>query len=244
MLFRRLWTVTATTALFMVITGAAAVTVLLFGGAHKRDLSVMTDKMMELVKGVTTIFTEASANIGNNLGSTSEGAQMVQGKTSNKGIANHVSEVKVNVGDAKARDLEQAIFEGINELRTIRHAPTLRWDEKMAEAARARALEVVETQWFGAGHRLKRSGYMVPGLGDVRTGLFSETMGFPSSVGIVRFTPQAWLQSQGHRSVMMDPEWKHVGVGVVWLDRPLRIDDEENPEGIKAEAVVVALYRR
>ncbi len=156
-------------------------------------------------------------------------------------------EGRIHVGDDWALNQEQLVFKGLNALREHHLMPVLSWDNSVAELARARALEVMETQWVGRNHTLRRSGNLenalkVAGIQAARAG---ETIAYwlPRE-GAVK-SPEFWRDSPAHQGIILSSKYTEVGVGVVWVERSRHIVlDDPAVAGANPEAVVVAIFRK
>jgi uncharacterized protein YkwD len=107
----------------------------------------------------------------------------------------------------------------VNAERTSRGIPALRRDADLAQAARAHAEDMAQHDYFAhtspdgvrLGDRLRAAGYGRPGEG-WRAG---EDIGWGTGD---RATPSAlvdaWLNSDGHRRILLSATYEEIGVGV------------------------------
>lgn len=104
----------------------------------------------------------------------------------------------------------QAVLDEMNSVRAQYGLPPLRRDIRLARAARSHVVDLLQTNTFGHGDfagRLRRFGASGP--------LFGENLAWGtgrrgSPTGVVR----AWLKSPPHRTILLRPGWRRVGVGV------------------------------
>ena len=134
---------------------------------------------------------------------------------------------------------ERALRCLLNEERADRGERGLAFDKKLARAARRHARDMIVRQFFahtspsGTGPlaRARRAGYARNMIGTVAVG---EAIGIGLAEHASPATPpwlvDMWLASPAHRSVLMDPEYENVGVGVAFFTWP----------GLGRVAVVVA----
>jgi uncharacterized protein YkwD len=108
----------------------------------------------------------------------------------------------------------------VNAERTSRGLKPLRADTKLGQAARRHASDMVQRAYFGhvspsgdsVGDRVRAAGY-----GDPRDGwLVGENLAWGTGR---RATPNrvvdAWLGSEGHRRIMLRPEYREFGIAAV-----------------------------
>ena len=115
-------------------------------------------------------------------------------------------------------DLHEAarrIFERINELRTLRLAPPMRWSEALAECARQQS-ERKRTLRF-PGHEDPERGGIAERLNAAQIGWAKCAENLFSVKGWddpVNFAVVFWWYSAGHQANILDPVFTQTGVGV------------------------------
>lgn len=177
--------------------------------------------------------------------------------------AQKASEVRIVSGDAWSLEKEQAVFRGINQTRTSQQLPALKWSETVAKVARARAQEMAETQWVGKDGSLRTSGTPADAMrkalgasratgqefGCVAIELADDGALIPEdAVTALRedaaTLPEGWRDRDiAEHNGMMIRDFEQAGVGVAWMDRPLKLYIETDGKNYTVVAVVVALYR-
>ena len=137
-------------------------------------------------------------------------------------------DLRVMTDDEKARAIEKAVFEAINEARKAHGLPELAWFEPVAKMARLKAREVLETGEFS--HMSKRYGLctdMYDKAGLQYTAGTEISAGSSTMLGGVDTLADklvdAWLSSPAHRRAVLGKEYEHVGVGVAYANRPVRV---------------------
>ena len=107
----------------------------------------------------------------------------------------------------------------INTERRGHGLPALRWNPKLAAAARAHARDMVRRRYFshtapeGArlAHRVRLTGY----LHAARRWAVGENLGWASlGADSARAMVQAWMNSPPHREAMLRASYRDVGIGV------------------------------
>jgi uncharacterized protein YkwD len=107
---------------------------------------------------------------------------------------------------------EKRMFELVNEERGKAGAQTLFWDPELVVVARTHATDMWEKKYFGhisltgedVGDRLERSKYEFI--------LAGENLALASTVTIAH---KGLMNSEGHRTNIMDPNFEKVGIGVI-----------------------------
>jgi len=137
------------------------------------------------------------------------------------------------------QDVEQAVLRLTNDERIRNGLAPLAWDEHLAEVARDHSTDMAVHQFFshtnlqgeGPTERADRHGY--PVRKDLGGGWYSEGIGenlnmMPTGnvVGIgyvandaesiARAQVDAWMESPGHRSNILNSEYSRIGVGVAY----------------------------
>jgi uncharacterized protein YkwD len=121
--------------------------------------------------------------------------------------------------DRSAQPLAVTTLCLINRSRARHRAPRVRLDRRLARVARCHTRDMVAHHYFShtsrsglsSSDRIARSGWM-RGRGHWIVGEnLAWHAGAPSPRSIVR----AWLRSRAHRHVLLRPEYRVVGIGVV-----------------------------
>jgi len=137
-------------------------------------------------------------------------------------------DLRVVTDDQKARAIEKAVFEAMNEARRAHGLPELAWFEPVAKMARLKAREVLETGEFS--HMSKRYGLyreMYDKAGLQYTAGTEISAGSSVMLGdvdkLAKKLVDAWLGSPAHRRAVLGQEYEQVGVGVAYANRPVRV---------------------
>ncbi|PLR79188.1 hypothetical protein CU633_01385 [Bacillus sp. V3-13] len=108
--------------------------------------------------------------------------------------------------------MEQQIFDITNIIRIRHNASPVAWDEKTAEVAYAHSKDMHDSGDFS--HTSKTSGDLADRLdaADVFYQLAGENIAanYIDAPEVV----EGWLNSQGHRETLLNPDYTHLGVGV------------------------------
>jgi uncharacterized protein YkwD len=105
-----------------------------------------------------------------------------------------------------AADAENEAIDALNDMRRANGAPALRVSEGLNRSAGAYARRMIELDFFGHGPSI-----------DVAAGFRSagETLAWHSGWDAEpRRTVARWMDSPGHRAVLMSPSYRWVGVGL------------------------------
>jgi uncharacterized protein YkwD len=117
------------------------------------------------------------------------------------------------------RQVRAAVLCLHNELREAQGLPRLRDNVKLRRAARSHAEDMVASRFFAhttpggvsMTDRIRRAGYMrSAGYWSIGENLAWGTGSFGTPRGAV----QAWMNSTGHRANLLNPRFRHAGVGV------------------------------
>ena len=114
-------------------------------------------------------------------------------------------QVTQSTGVATTRN--QALTTAINAVRTVHLLPRLCVDIRLARAARAHSLDMLQRQYFGHGNFGARMAQF-----HVRGHAFSENLAFSSAVMSAKATVTGWLASPEHRAILLDPGLRRIGV--------------------------------
>jgi uncharacterized protein YkwD len=115
---------------------------------------------------------------------------------------------------AAATEAEQAYADAINVVREAHGLDPLAEDATLARTADRHSADMVANQYFAHGEgwvqRLVRAGAHGPQVG--------ENLGWCAARSCLAGSPrrviQAWLASPLHRRNMLDPRFRHIGVGI------------------------------
>lgn len=183
--------------------------------------------------------------------------QMLATQSGAKRNGNASAELRVVTDDRKAKEIERAVFKVINETRAANGVPAVDWFEPVAKMARLKAREVLETGEFS--HISKKYGFCTDmynraGLkyvaGDeISAG--SDTMA-PDIDALAKRLVHWWLNSPGHRRVLLGKEFKQVGVGVAYANRPVEVTTKDvggtafgfsftRPQVVEVDALFITL---
>ncbi|MHB8927073.1 MAG: CAP domain-containing protein [Bacillota bacterium] len=144
------------------------------------------------------------------------------------------------------RAMEREILALINKERSgVKPAPytALVWDDKLAGVARARAAESIAS---GSGGHSLPSG--LPSIALTKIGYLGSwaenvfaTSEAGDSAAIARACVKGWMDSPGHRSNMLWPEARSIGVGVTVSEAPVNLLVKEHG-GEVVKGIHVTVY--
>ncbi len=139
----------------------------------------------------------------------------------------------------KTSDVEKAILKYTNQERKNRGLSELKWNSKIAEIARDHSLDMVENNYFDhvnlngdepsdrarkAGFRQTKQlggGWYIEGIGE-NIGMMptGDVIGigyvYNNADSIAEAQVKSWMNSLGHRSNILNPEYSDLGVGVAY----------------------------
>jgi uncharacterized protein YkwD len=104
-----------------------------------------------------------------------------------------------------ARD--NALIAAVNAVRIVHLLPKLRVDINLSRAARSHSRDMLLHDYFAHGNfaaRISRFG--------VRGRVFAENLAWGSGVMSANATVAHWLASPPHRTILLDPELRRIGV--------------------------------
>lgn len=116
---------------------------------------------------------------------------------------------------------ERTLVQLINQERSRRGLHTVALSTPLCRAAEAHSLDMMTRQYFShrsvdgrtVSARVSRSGYARAGYSYWAIG---EVISWGSGIlGTPRSTLARWMESKGHRAVLLDPRWRDIGVGRV-----------------------------
>lgn len=116
---------------------------------------------------------------------------------------------------ARTNQVEKGILDEINRERLARGLKPLVWDDKVAELARLKSIEALETRVFS--HKSPKYGYageMLSAFG-VTFGLAGEVRGaYAGDSDVAAKAVSGWMNSPAHRAQILSGDFERVGVGV------------------------------
>lgn len=127
--------------------------------------------------------------------------------------------------ESNVRLTEQLILQKINEVRVANSLEPLEWDPVLAKAARAHSEDMAKRHYFS--HTTPKG--LEPWDRAIRAGYGSRYVGenlFMLAFVDATYTPEkvaeetvkSWFNSEGHRRIMLSPEWREAGIGI-YMDR-------------------------
>jgi uncharacterized protein YkwD len=115
--------------------------------------------------------------------------------------------------EAEAKGLsnsETSLLTTMNSVRTSRGLAPLRVDSHLLRAARGHSADMLRRQYFAHGAVAGRA--LAAGA---RGPLFGEDLAWGTNV-TARWVVNQWLASPSHRSVLLRPGFRRVGIGIVF----------------------------
>jgi len=110
-----------------------------------------------------------------------------------------------STGASTAR--ESALVAAVNSVRTLHLLPKLRVDLRLTRAARFHSRDMLLHNYFGHGNLSARMARF-----HVRGRLFEENLAYSSGVMSANTTVADWLASPEHRTILLDPTLRRIGV--------------------------------
>ena len=102
---------------------------------------------------------------------------------------------------------DTALIAAVNTVRTVHLLPRLRVDLNLSRAARSHSRDMLVHDYFAHGNFAQRMSQF-----GVRGRVFAENLAWGSGVMAADATVARWLASPPHRSVLLDPELRRIGV--------------------------------
>jgi uncharacterized protein YkwD len=130
-------------------------------------------------------------------------------------------------GQVSRRALANATLCLLNKQRALHHLKGLKMSKRLGHAARGHSVEMARVHYFshnsysGASFldRIRRSGYLhLARRWSVGENIAWGTGGLSTPRSIVR----AWMHSPGHRANILQPSFRHIGIGISF-GAPVRI---------------------
>lgn len=160
-------------------------------------------------------------------------------------------EGNVNARDETARAIEEVVLRELNRVRKEHGLQELRLNEQVAEMARLKSIEVMETGIVT--HNSAKYGYMTDmydkaGLhyataGEVMYQYGSRSAGLARDANRVGVgAVKGWLESPGHRRQILEPAFQEVGIGVAWVPRLVLLRKQDTGEEAEMAVCVFALF--
>jgi len=108
---------------------------------------------------------------------------------------------------ASSATRNSALIAAVNTVRTVHLLPRLRVDLNLSRAARSHSRDMLVHDYFAHGNFAQRMSQF-----GVRGRVFAENLAWGSGVMAADATVARWLASPPHRSVLLDPELRRIGV--------------------------------
>jgi len=130
-------------------------------------------------------------------------------------------------GQASHRALARATLCLLNKQRRLHHLKGLKMSKRLGQAARGHSVEMARVHYFSHNSfsgatfldRIRRSGYLhLARRWSVGENIAWGTGGLSTPRSIVR----AWMHSPGHRANILQPSFRHIGIGISF-GAPVRI---------------------
>jgi uncharacterized protein YkwD len=102
---------------------------------------------------------------------------------------------------------DSALIVAVNSARALHLLPKLRLDLRLARAARFHSRDMLLRDYFGHGDLLGRMLQF-----HVRGRVFAENLAWGSGIMSANATVASWLASPPHRTVLLDPKVRRIGV--------------------------------
>lgn len=130
-------------------------------------------------------------------------------------VAPHVAEIT-----NPSSQLEQLVIGEMNKERTKRGLAALRLDTDLASVARNHSSDMLSKDYFShvsingctTECRIKKAGYVWESYGENLQWMSGQNL---SIEGMAEKITSGWMASGGHRENVLNPDFTHVGVGVV-----------------------------
>lgn len=157
-------------------------------------------------------------------------------------------EGNVNARDKTARALEQAVFRELNGVRREHKLPEFRANEQIAEMARLKSIEILETgivthdspKYGYAVDMYKKAGLPMAAGSEVA---FETRRHIEDAENLASIVVKGWLDSPPHRRQILHPIFEEVGVGVAWVPEPVWLQKKDTGEQAEMRVSVnVLLY--
>ena len=100
-----------------------------------------------------------------------------------------------------------ALVAAINSVRMLQLLPKLRVDLRLTRAARAHSRDMLRRDYFGHGDFSARIAWF-----HVRGRIFEENLAYSTGVMSAKAAVADWLASPPHRTTLLDPSLRRVGV--------------------------------
>ncbi len=130
-------------------------------------------------------------------------------------------------GQVSRRALARATLCLLNKQRRLHHLKGLKMSKRLGQAARGHSVEMARVHYFSHNSfsgatfldRIRRSGYLhLARRWSVGENIAWGTGGLSTPRSIVR----AWMHSPGHRANILQPSFRHIGIGISF-GAPVRI---------------------
>jgi uncharacterized protein YkwD len=122
---------------------------------------------------------------------------------------------KANYTDTVRKNIELMVYDLTNSIRVRNKKPVLSWSSSAALAARKHSVDMAENHFFNhinprgekPGERLLAESVYYKTCGE------NIIAGYPTAI----LSTHAWYNSSGHRKVLLDPNFRYLGVGFAYL---------------------------
>lgn len=125
----------------------------------------------------------------------------------------------------RTNQVEKGTLEEINRERAARGLKPLVWDDKVAEMARLKSIEALETRVFS--HKSPRYGYaddMLLAAG-IQLGTASEVAGeYAGDSEMPKKAVGGWMNSPPHRRIILSEDFERIGIGVARASEIVMVD--------------------
>ncbi len=135
--------------------------------------------------------------------------------------------------DKVAKALEQAVFRELNRVRREHGLSEFKWNDQVAEMARLKSIEVMETGLmthnstkYGYAYKMyQEAGIPFKIAGEV---LYATELPAYETKKVAMHIVEGWMKSHAHREAVLTPDFTEAGVGVAWTQEGVTVKDADS----------------